>query len=95
MRQSIFIALGIAFLPEGKRRNALALSAEVMFTQDFAGAILPFDEGAAVHYAALVAHRTRIGRPISTEDTQIAAITLSHGLFWQPTISGISRTSRE
>lgn len=74
------IALGIALLPEGKRKNALALAAEAMLTQDFAGAILPFDEGAAVHYAALVAHRTRLGRPISTEDAQIAAIALSHGL---------------
>ncbi len=74
------IELGIALLPEGKRRDALASAANAMFTEDFAGAILPFDEGSAVHYATLVAHRTRIGRPITTEDAQIAAITLQHRL---------------
>ena len=51
-----------------------------MFEDDFAGAVLAFDNEAAVHYARLVVHRTRIGRPISTEDAQIAAIALRHGL---------------
>jgi len=41
------IELGIALLPNGKRRDALALAADAMFAEDFAGAILPFDEGAA------------------------------------------------
>lgn len=39
-----------------------------------------FDHAAASHYAQLVTHRTRIGLPVSTEDAQIAAIALSHGL---------------
>jgi predicted nucleic acid-binding protein len=74
------IELGIALLPNGRRREALASAAQAMFTEDFAGAVLPFDEGTASHYAALVAHRTRIGRPITVEDAQIAAIALRHGL---------------
>jgi predicted nucleic acid-binding protein len=74
------ILLGIALLPAGKRREALASAAEAVFTEDFAGAILPFDQGAAGHYATLVAHRTRLGRPISTEDAQIAAMAVHHGL---------------
>jgi predicted nucleic acid-binding protein len=74
------IELGIALLPKGKRQEALASAAHAMFTEDFAGAILPFDEGAAGHYATLVAHRTRIGRPVTTEDAQIAAIALRYGL---------------
>jgi toxin FitB len=74
------IGLGIALLPDGKRREALALAAAAMFTEEFAEANLPFDQGAAAHYAALVAYRTRIGRPISTEDAQIAAIALDHGM---------------
>lgn len=75
------IELGIALLPAGKRRDTLALAAKEMFTEDFfAGAILPFDEVAAVHYATLVAHCTRIGRPITTEDAQIAAIAIRHNL---------------
>ena len=73
------IGLGIALLPDGKRREALTLAA-AMFTEEFAEANLPFDQGAAAHYAALVAYRTRIGRPISTEDAQIAAIALDHGM---------------
>ncbi len=39
-----------------------------------------FDHAAASHYAQLVTHRTRIGLPVSTEDAQIAAIALNHGL---------------
>jgi hypothetical protein len=51
-----------------------------MFAEDFAGAVLPFDELSAVCYAMLVAHRTHIGRPITVEDAQIAAIALRHNL---------------
>ena len=44
-----------------------------MFTDDFAGRVLPFDEEAAVHYAEIVATRRREGRPIEAFDAQIAA----------------------
>ena len=74
------IELGISLLPEGKRRDALNKAAHAMFTEDFACAILPFNEDSATHYATLVAQRTRIGRPITTEDAQIAAIALQHRL---------------
>ncbi|MGC8733114.1 MAG: type II toxin-antitoxin system VapC family toxin [Halothiobacillaceae bacterium] len=74
------IALGLALMPTGKRRAALALATQAMFDEDFAGRCLPFDERAALHYAAIVAQRTRAGRPISTEDAQIAAIALAHNL---------------
>jgi len=74
------ILLGIALLPEGKRRDDLANAAELMFQEEFAGRCAPFDENATDEYAALVAARTRIGRPISTEDAQIAAIALTNGL---------------
>lgn len=74
------IELGVALLPQGKRRDALAAAAQAMFTEDFAGAVLPFDDGAAVHYGALVAHRTRLGAPISVEDALIAAVALRYNL---------------
>lgn len=74
------ILLGIALLPAGKRRESLATAAELMFEQDFTHRCLPFDEAAAAEYALLVAARIRTGRPISTEDGQIAAITLRHGM---------------
>lgn len=74
------IELGLALMPAGQRQTALTQAAQAMFDQDFAGRCLPFDERAALHYGALVAQRTRMGRPISTEDTQIAAIALAHHL---------------
>jgi predicted nucleic acid-binding protein len=72
------IELGIALLPQGKRRTALAVQAQAMFDEDFAGRCLPFDAPCAPLYAELVASRTRQGLPISVEDAQIAAISLAH-----------------
>jgi toxin FitB len=72
---------GVALLPDGKLGDAIAGAVEQMFEQDFVGRCLPFDELAAHEYATLVATRNRIGLPISTEDAQIAAIALHHGLF--------------
>ena len=74
------IMLGIALLPNSKRRTALAVAAEHMFDEDFAGLCLPFDAAAAKNYAVIVAARSRQGHPISTEDAQIAAIALAAGL---------------
>ena len=74
------ILSGIALLPEGKRRDALARTAEQLFAEDMAGRCLPFDTAAAKHYALLVAQRRRQGLPIATEDGQIAAIALAAGL---------------
>jgi predicted nucleic acid-binding protein len=75
------ILTGIALLPAGKRRTALALAAEQMFEEDFAGLCLAFEAEAAKNYAVIVAARTRQGHPISTEDAQIAAIALAAGLI--------------
>ena len=74
------ILTGIALLPNGKRRTALALAAEQMFEEDFAGLCLSFDAAAAKTYAVIVATRTRQGQAISTEDAQIAAIAMAAGL---------------
>ncbi|MDO8811266.1 MAG: type II toxin-antitoxin system VapC family toxin [Gallionella sp.] len=74
------LLLGVALLPGGKRRDAIADALEQMFDQDFVGRCLPFDELAAHEYAALVATRNKLGMPISTEDAQIAAIALRNGL---------------
>lgn len=83
------ILMGIALLPTGKRRMALALAAEQMFEQDFATHCLVFDSAAAKHYALVVAARVRQGQPISTEDAQIAAIALASGL------SVVTRNSKD
>lgn len=74
------ILLGIRLLPHGKRRDGLAALAQRMFEEDFSGRCLPFDAGAAVAYAGIVAERSRLGSPISVEDAQIAAIAHTGGL---------------
>lgn len=74
------IELGLALMPPGQRQAGLAQAAQAMFDTELQGRCLPFDEAAASHYAQTVATRTRLGRPISTEDAQIAAIALAHGL---------------
>lgn len=74
------IELGIALLPDGQRKLGLQMAASAMFREDFAEHCLPFDESAATAYAGIVALRTRLGRPVSVEDVQIAAIALARGL---------------
>jgi predicted nucleic acid-binding protein len=73
------ILYGLALLSEGRRRIDLLAAASSMFAEDFAGRILPFDEDAAVAYAAIAADRRQAGRPISQFDAQIAAIVRSRG----------------
>lgn len=73
------LLLGVALLPGGKRRDAIAGAVGQMFDQDFVDRCLAFDEFAAHEYAALVEARNKIGVPISTEDAQIAAIALRNG----------------
>jgi len=75
------ILLGIALLPGGKRRDALAYAADQMFKEDFIERCLAFDQAAAYEYALLVAKRKICGQPITTEDAQIAAIALKNQLL--------------
>lgn len=75
------IELGVALLPDGQRKLGLQMAARAMFAEEFVGRCLPFDEQAATRYASIVASRIRLGRPISVEDAQIAAIALVHGLM--------------
>ena len=74
------IRLGLALLPEGQRKRDLTDRAEAMLREDFGEGCLAFDGAAATDCAAIVAHRTRLGRPISVEDAQIAAIARAGGL---------------
>jgi len=73
------ILYGIAVLPEGHRRAALAAAADAMFTDDLAGRVLPFDAAAAAHYAEVIMARRRIGAPIEAFDAQIAATARAAG----------------
>lgn len=73
------ILTGIALLPKGKRRDALAEAAQTLFEVDLADRRLDFGSAAAHLYALVRAQRQRSGRPISTEDAQIAAVALAAG----------------
>ena len=64
---------GIHALPEGRRRNDLAESAEALFAEDFAGRVLPFGRSAARRYVEIVLLRRHAGQPIEGFDALIAA----------------------
>ncbi|MGX6510623.1 PIN domain-containing protein [Rhodococcus sp. SJ-2] len=71
---------GVRRLPKGRRRSTLAAKIDAALEpyRDTM-AILPFDDGAAEHYAAVLIRREQAGLPIHTADAQIAAICLAHG----------------
>ncbi len=73
------ILAGLAIMPAGRRRHALAAAAQAMFAEDFAGRVLPFDAAAASHYAALFAARRQSGRPSAAPDLMIAAVARANG----------------
>jgi toxin FitB len=68
------LLLGIASLPAGKRRSALA-SARIISL--FAERIVPFDIAGAEAYAEIVTRARRHGHSIAVADAQIAAIAAS------------------
>lgn len=71
------ILAGIALLPAGKRREAMAQAAGQIFDEDFSGRCIDFGGQAIGHYALVRAQRQLAGRPIDTADAQIAAIALA------------------
>jgi predicted nucleic acid-binding protein len=73
------ILYGIAMLPAGRRRAALAAAAEALFAEDLADRILPYDTAAAARYVEIVVARGRAGNPIDAFDALIAATALSAG----------------
>ena len=71
---------GVAVMPVGRRRDALASDIESMLRAAFEGRILPFDSEAAHAYAEVASARRAAGRPVSMADCQIAAIARSRGM---------------
>ena len=71
------IERGLNLMPAGKRRAARTVVAAGIF-ESFEDRCLAFEAGAAVVFGLISARRIRSGRPISTEDAQIAAIALVH-----------------
>jgi predicted nucleic acid-binding protein len=69
---------GVARVPDGQRRAALAETIDALINEDFRDRVQPFDGPAAEQYATVVVGREKKGRPISTADAQIAAICRVH-----------------
>ena len=70
---------GIALVPEGRQRQSLEAVIDLIFSEDLAGRVLPFDSAAAREFADIAASRRRAGRPISEADARIVAIARSRG----------------
>ena len=73
------LLLGVATLPQGRRRDALGAEVRRSLCELFGSRILPFDQAAAFAYADLVARARANGLAIGTADGQIAAIAQAHG----------------
>jgi predicted nucleic acid-binding protein len=69
--------LGLALLPNGRRRQALELAFEQLLSDDLEGRVLDFDRPAAEAVAGLAAERQRSGRTVDMRDTQIAGIVIA------------------
>jgi hypothetical protein len=73
------LAYGLALLPKGRRREALAQAVARLLGEGLGGRVLPFDRAAAAAYGAFAAGRRAAGRPVATADAQIAAIARARG----------------
>lgn len=72
------MAAGIALLPAGARQSRLIDAFDGM-RQMFGHQVLDFDSAAAIEYGLVVARRSRLGRPISVIDAQLAAVGITAG----------------
>ena len=66
--------LGLALVPDGRRRRALESAFARLLEEDIENRVLPFDSDAALQAATLAAERQRTGRPVDIRDTQVAGI---------------------
>lgn len=72
------VKYGIARLPDGRRKQALASAATEIFAA-FGDQVLPVDTAAADQYAAIASARERADKPIQGFDALIAAVCRSRG----------------
>ena len=66
--------LGLALVPDGRRRRALESAFARLLEDDLENRVLPFDSDAALQATTLAAERQRTGRTVDIRDTQIAGI---------------------
>lgn len=70
---------GLASMPDGRRRAALARAIDTMLSMVLGSRVLPFDRIAATEYGDWAATRRRLGRPVAMADLLIAAIARARG----------------
>jgi predicted nucleic acid-binding protein len=70
---------GLALMPDGKRKEALAQTIQIFFAERVTNPILGFTDRDALPYAKISARRRKLGRPVKELDGQIAAIASFHG----------------
>lgn len=75
------LLLGIAVLPDGKRKVQLGLDLTRWAAALFGERVLSFDATAAQAYAEIVSRARAGGRAIGVADGQIAAIAAARGLI--------------
>jgi predicted nucleic acid-binding protein len=73
------LSLGVATMPEGRRRGVLTERLDHDILPMFADRVLPFDLDAARAYASLMARARVAGASISNSDGFIAAIAAARG----------------
>ena len=71
--------LGVALLPNGRRKSGMAAVAQGILANHFADRFLSFEREAAMVYASLASRASARGYSISVADCQIAAIAAVHG----------------
>jgi toxin FitB len=73
------VLLGIALLPDGKRKSSMKAAVQELLANYFADRFLAFEREAALAYASLASRASAKGHLISVPDCQIAAIAAVHG----------------
>ena len=70
----------LARLPDGRRKQQLQQSWDLLVAELFVGRIWPFTSKAAHWYGELLWRRELLARPMATADALIAATALAHGV---------------
>ncbi|MBZ9853816.1 type II toxin-antitoxin system VapC family toxin [Mesorhizobium sp. CA13] len=73
------LLLGLAYMPDGKRKAALGSVIGAFFTTWLKTPVLAFGDREAEAYAEIVSRRRFLGRPIREFDAQIASVARSRG----------------
>jgi hypothetical protein len=73
------LLVGVATLPDGRRKDGLDAALHELLVRLFGPRILPFDQQAAKAYAPMVGRARANGRVLSVADGQIAAIAAMRG----------------